>query len=53
MPKAIGQNYTKSQAKRAMVDIEKKAKKLFFDGYITTKDLEAMLKILDLRYKKI
>lgn len=53
MVKALGKNYTKSQAKRAMVDIEKKAKKLFFDGYMTPKDLTAMLKILNFMYKKI
>jgi hypothetical protein len=49
---AIGQ-MSKRDAKKRMQEIESKAKKLFFSNYITTKDLDAILRILDLRYKKL
>ena len=45
--------YTKSKAKNAMLSMKNKAQKLYMDNYITLKDLEAIEKIVYVRYRKI
>ncbi len=49
----MAQHYTKNQAKKAILAIQAKSKKLFLDGYIPMKDLEAILRITSLRFKQI
>jgi len=43
----VSKNYTKAQAKRAIVAINKKRNKLFEDGVLTVNDVSAMSKITD------
>ena len=42
---------TKAQGRRRMSEMEGKAKNLFLAGYITTKDLEAVSRIVKARMK--
>lgn len=44
---------TKAQGRRRMGEILGKASKLYFMGYISMKDFEAIRKIMDLRSKQL
>ena len=43
----MAKNYTKAQAKRALIAINKKRNKLFDDGYLTIADIVAIGKVVD------
>jgi len=44
---------TKAQGRRRLAEIHSKAKKLFLKGYISTKDLDAIERIVKTRAKHL